>query len=231
MAEVRLERITWQPRGAARAAVREVTLTARDGECLALHGPPGGGNSALLRLVAGLEAHDGGEIFIGGRRVDGLAPAERGAALIVRNSALYPHLTVYQNLGHDLAMRRAPRAEIDRRARDAAETLGIDPLLNRMPRALSPGERWRVLLGRALARRPEVLLLDDPLGAMDARARRAEIEALRGLLPRLGVTILYATASAEDAAALGDRIAFMREGRIERIEEPQPAGADGWTEA
>jgi multiple sugar transport system ATP-binding protein len=230
MAQVTLSGLTKRFRGAERASVEDVSLQARDGEFLVLVGPSGCGKSTTLRAIAGLEAPEAGEIRIGERRVNDLPPAERDIAMIFQNYALYPHMTVYENLGFGLRMRRTARPEIDRRVREVAELLGLTGKLNRLPRALSGGERQRVAVGRAIVREPAVFLFDEPLSNLDAKMRVAMRREIRDLHRRLGTTMIYVTHDQTEAMTMGDRIAVMHEGRLRQIDEPttvyrQPADA------
>ena len=200
--------------------VGNLTLEVRDKEFLALAGPAGSGKSAALRMIAGLDKISSGEIQIGERRVNDLPPKDRETAMIFRADALYPAMSVRENIAFGLKMRKYPKAEIQKRVGEAAGILGIEQLLERKPDALSEPERRRVALGRAMARQPKVFLFDEPLFGLDARARaemRAEITKLH---KRLQATILYATREQEDAMTMADTIAVMKDGAVEQADAP-----------
>jgi multiple sugar transport system ATP-binding protein len=219
MAEIRLEgvRKTW-PGG--HEAVRDVDLTIADGELLVLVGPSGCGKSTLLRLVAGLETPSAGTLSIGGREVTHLPPQDRDVAMVFQSYALYPHRSVRDNLAFPLRMRRVAPGEIARRVQEAARVLGIDTLLDRMPRQLSGGQRQRVALGRAMVREPSAFLLDEPLSNLDPALRVRTRAELARLHRRLATTMLYVTHDQEEAMTLGDRIAVMHEGRLQQVASP-----------
>ena len=201
-------------------AVHDVNLEIADGEFMVLVGPSGCGKSTTLRMVAGLEEVSGGEIWIGDRLVNDVAPGDRDIAMVFQNYALYPHMSVYQNMAFGLKMRRTPKAEIDRRMREAAAILSIEALLDRRPRELSGGQRQRVALGRAIVREPKVFLFDEPLSNLDAKLRvqmRAEIARLH---QRLKTTIIYVTHDQVEAMTLGDRIVLMDKGVIQQVDSP-----------
>jgi multiple sugar transport system ATP-binding protein len=221
MAQVSLINVTKRYDGVDRPAVDGVSLEAHDGEFLVLVGPSGCGKTTTLRLVAGLEDATSGEIRIGERRVNDVAPAHRDIAMIFQNYALYPHMTVYQNMGFGLKMRRFPKAEIDRRVREAAESLGLTEYLNRKPKALSGGQRQRVAVGRAIVRDPSVFLFDEPLSNLDAKMRVAMRNEIRRLHRELGTTMIYVTHDQVEAMTMGTRIAVMNEGRVQQLDEPK----------
>ncbi|HEX4413755.1 MAG TPA: sn-glycerol-3-phosphate ABC transporter ATP-binding protein UgpC [Lacipirellulaceae bacterium] len=201
-------------------AVRDVNLEIGDGEFMVLVGPSGCGKSTTLRMVAGLEETTGGEIWIGDRLVNQVAPGDRDIAMVFQNYALYPHMSVYQNMAFGLKMRRTPKAEIEKRVREAAAILSIEQLLERRPRELSGGQRQRVALGRAIVREPKVFLFDEPLSNLDAKLRvqmRAEIARLH---QRLKTTIIYVTHDQVEAMTLGDRIVLMDRGVIQQVDSP-----------
>jgi len=201
-------------------AVNDVTLEVKDKEFLVLVGPSGCGKSTTLRMIAGLEDVTHGEIFIGDRQVNDVAPKDRDIAMVFQNYALYPHMTVYKNLAFGLKLRRFPRVEIDKRVHEAAQILGIGNLLSRKPRALSGGERQRVAVGRAIVRKPQVFLFDEPLSNLDAKMRvqmRAEISKLHS---RLQTTMIYVTHDQVEAMTMGDRIVVMKDGLVQQIAEP-----------
>ncbi|HMO87293.1 MAG TPA: sn-glycerol-3-phosphate ABC transporter ATP-binding protein UgpC, partial [Lacipirellulaceae bacterium] len=201
-------------------AVRDLNLEVGNGEFVVLVGPSGCGKSTTLRMLAGLEEITAGEIRIGDRRVNDLEPGQRDIAMVFQNYALYPHMTVRKNLEFGLKMRRTPRAEIERRTSEVAETLGITSLLERRPRELSGGQRQRVALGRAIVRQPQVFLFDEPLSNLDAKLRvqmRAEIAALH---QRLGTTMIYVTHDQVEAMTLGERIVIMDAGVVQQADRP-----------
>jgi ABC-type sugar transport system ATPase subunit len=201
-------------------AVRDLTLEIEDGEFIVLVGPSGCGKSTTLRMVAGLEEPTGGEVYIGDRLVNNVAPGMRDIAMVFQSYALYPHMSVYQNMAFGLKMRRTPRKDIEKRVREAAEILSIESLLDRRPRELSGGQRQRVALGRAIVREPKVFLFDEPLSNLDAKLRvqmRAEIARLHR---RLATTIIYVTHDQVEAMTLGQRIVLMDQGVIQQIDTP-----------
>jgi multiple sugar transport system ATP-binding protein len=202
-------------------AVDNVSLEIGDGEFMVLVGPSGCGKTTILRMVAGLEEVSDGEITIGDRVVTDLAPKDRDIAMVFQNYALYPHMTVEQNLGFGLKLRKTPKAEIKRRVDDVARILGLDPLLKRKPAALSGGQRQRVAMGRAMVREPRAFLMDEPLSNLDAKLRvqmRAELARLRD---RLKTTTVYVTHDQVEAMTLGDRVAVMRDGILQQCDTPQ----------
>jgi multiple sugar transport system ATP-binding protein len=207
-------------KSAAFTAVKGINLTVEDGEFMVLVGPSGCGKSTTLRMIAGLEEISGGTIRIEGQVVNDVLPKDRDIAMVFQNYALYPHMSVYDNLAFGLKLRQLPKSEIDARVRSAAELLGLADLLDRKPKALSGGQRQRVAVGRAIVRRPKVFLFDEPLSNLDAKMRvqmRAEIARLHA---RLGATMIYVTHDQVEAMTMGDRICVMREGRIEQVAEP-----------
>jgi ABC-type sugar transport system ATPase subunit len=201
-------------------AVRDLNLEIADGEFVVLVGPSGCGKSTTLRMVAGLEEATAGEIHIGERLVNDVAPGDRDIAMVFQNYALYPHMSVEQNMAFGLKMRGTPRAEIEKRVREAAGILSIESLLQRRPRELSGGQRQRVALGRAIVREPKVFLFDEPLSNLDAKLRvqmRAEIARLHR---RLATTIVYVTHDQVEAMTLGDRIVLLDHGVIQQVDSP-----------
>jgi len=197
-----------------------IDLDVADREFMVLVGPSGCGKSTALRLIAGLEEATEGEIAIGGRSVDGVAPRERDIAMVFQSYALYPHMTIRENLEFGLRMRKTPRPEMDRLVAEAGEILGLAPLFDRLPKQLSGGQRQRVALGRAIVRKPAVFLFDEPLSNLDARLRvqmRAEIKTLQH---RLATTTVYVTHDQVEAMTMGSRIAVMRDGRIQQVGPP-----------
>jgi multiple sugar transport system ATP-binding protein len=202
-------------------AVDDVTLTVEDGEFMVLVGPSGCGKSTLLRMIAGLEEATAGTLRIGERDVTGLAPRRRDVAMVFQSYALYPHMTVRQNLGYGLRVRRTPKAEIGRRVEQVADLLGLADLLDRRPAQLSGGQRQRVAMGRAIVREPRAFLMDEPLSNLDAKLRVGMRASLAQLHARLGVTTVYVTHDQTEAMTLGERVAVMRAGRVVQADEPQ----------
>ena len=201
-------------------AVRDLNLTVADGELLVIVGPSGCGKTTTLRLLAGLETPDRGTIRLDGKSLEGVAPKDRDVAMMFQNHALLPHLSVFQNMGFGLMLRKFPRAEIAARVQQAAEILNLTGLLERKPGELSGGEGQRVALGRALVRQPKVFLLDEPLSNLDAPMRlqlRAEIAAVRR---RAGATMIYVTHDQAEAMALADRVAVIRDGSVQQAAAP-----------
>lgn len=201
-------------------AVRGVSLEIADGEFLVLVGPSGCGKSTTLRMIAGLEEISEGTISIGERVVNDVHPKDRDIAMVFQNYALYPHMTVEQNLAFALRLRRTPKAEIRRRVDEAARMLGIEPLLKRKPRQLSGGQRQRVAVGRAIVREPAAFLFDEPLSNLDAKLRVTTRAELKALHQRLRTTTVYVTHDQEEAMTLGDRIVVMAEGLIQQQGAP-----------
>jgi len=220
MAEIVLERVTKVFAGAV-AAVDDVSLRIEDGEFMVLVGPSGCGKSTLLRLIAGLEDVDAGAISIGDRDVTELPPRERDVAMVFQSYALYPHMTVRQNLGYGLKVRRLPKQETAERVERVARLLRLDGLLERRPAALSGGQRQRVAMGRAIVREPQAFLMDEPLSNLDAKLRVGMRAELAGLHARLGATTVYVTHDQVEAMTLGQRVAVMRDGRIQQVATPK----------
>ena len=202
-------------------AVQEFNLDIQDKEFIVLVGPSGCGKSTTLRMIAGLEEISDGELYIGDRLVNDVAPKDRDIAMVFQNYALYPHMTVYDNMAFALKLRHRPKDEIDRKVKEAAEILDITQYLGRKPKALSGGQRQRVAIGRAIVRAPQVMLMDEPLSNLDAKLRnqmRAEIIKLR---QRINTTFIYVTHDQTEAMTLGDRIVIMKDGFIQQIGTPQ----------
>ena len=202
-------------------AVQEFNLDIKDKEFIVLVGPSGCGKSTTLRMVAGLEEISGGELYIDDKLCNDIAPKDRDIAMVFQNYALYPHMTVYDNMAFSLKLKKTPKDEIDRKVREAAEILDITQYLDRKPKALSGGQRQRVAIGRAIVRNPKVLLMDEPLSNLDAKLRnqmRAEIIKLR---QRINTTFIYVTHDQVEAMTLGDRIVIMKDGYIQQIGTPQ----------
>lgn len=198
-----------------------VSLSVANGEFLVIVGPSGCGKSTLLRAIAGLEELTGGEIAIGGRDIGGLAPAERGIAMVFQSYALYPHLSLYENMAFALRLAKRPKAEIDAAVHRAANILGIENLLDRKPAALSGGQRQRVAIGRAIVRQPDVFLFDEPLSNLDAALRVRMRYEFAALHRTLSTTTVYVTHDQVEAMTLADRIVVMRDGVIEQIGTPK----------
>ncbi len=202
-------------------ALERIDLQVRQGELLTLLGPSGSGKTTLLKVIAGFEAPSSGRVLLRGRDISRLSPAKRGVGMVFQHYALFPHMTVAQNVGYGLKLRRAPRPARERRVEEMLELLQLGGLQERYPRQLSGGQQQRVALGRALAYDPEVILMDEPLGALD-RALRIEMEEqIRGLHRDLGATIVYVTHDQREALALSDRIAIMRAGRVASVGAPE----------
>jgi len=202
-------------------AVQNVSIEVHDGEFMVLLGPSGCGKSTVLRLISGLETPSDGEILIGDRSVKHLSPRDRDIAMVFQNYALYPHMSVFDNMAFGLKMRKTPRPEIDRRVREAAELLSIAPLLQRKPRELSGGERQRVALARAIVREPQVFLMDEPLSNLDAQLRVQTRSELVKLQRRLSATVIYVTHDQTEAMTMADRVAVMRGGVLQQVDAPQ----------
>jgi multiple sugar transport system ATP-binding protein len=203
------------------AAVDDVSLTVRDGDFVVLVGPSGCGKSTLLRMIAGLEEVTAGSVLVDGVDVTESAPRHRDVAMVFQSYALYPHMTVRENMGYGLRVRRAPKAEIARRVNEVAALLGLVELLDRRPAQLSGGQRQRVAMGRAIVREPKAFLMDEPLSNLDAKLRVSMRASLAQLHSRLGVTTIYVTHDQTEAMTLGQRVAVMRRGRIVQVDEPQ----------
>jgi len=201
-------------------AVRDVNLTIKDKEFMVLVGPSGCGKSTTLRMVAGLEEISSGEIYIGERLVNDLPPKDRDIAMVFQNYALYPHMTVYDNMAFGLKMRKFPKPEIEQRVREAAQMLGIQELLSRKPRQLSGGQRQRVAVGRAIVRHPQVFLFDEPLSNLDAKLRVQMRVELKRLHERLETTAIYVTHDQVEAMTLGDRVVVMKDGLVQQVGDP-----------
>ncbi len=202
-------------------AVSDLSIEIDDKEFLVFVGPSGCGKSTSLRMLAGLEEIDEGDIYIGDRLVNDVPPKDRDIAMVFQSYALYPHMTVYDNMAFGLKLRKVPKQEIDRRVKEAASLLGIEHLLDRKPGQLSGGERQRVAMGRAIVRRPKVFLMDEPLSNLDAKLRvqaRAEISKLH---QRLGTTFIYVTHDQVEAMTMGTRIAVLRDGVLQQVDTPQ----------
>ena len=202
-------------------AVDDVSLEIGDGEFMVLVGPSGCGKSTILRILAGLEEVTAGEIYIDGRQVTDLPPKQRDVAMVFQNYALYPHMSVEQNLGFGLKLRKTAKPEIKRRVADAAKILGLEPLLGRKPVALSGGQRQRVAMGRAMVREPKAFLMDEPLSNLDAKLRVQMRAQLAKLHDTLKTTTVYVTHDQVEAMTLGERVAVMRDGVLQQVDTPQ----------
>ena len=202
-------------------AVKDFNLEIEDQEFIIFVGPSGCGKSTTLRMIAGLEDISSGDLIIDGKRMNNVEPKDRDIAMVFQNYALYPHMTVYDNMAFGLKLRKVPKDEIDKKVRDAAKILDLEKLLDRKPKALSGGQRQRVAMGRAIVRNPKVFLMDEPLSNLDAKLRvqmRIEISKLHD---RLGATIIYVTHDQTEAMTLGTRIVVMKDGIVQQIDTPQ----------
>jgi multiple sugar transport system ATP-binding protein len=220
VAAIQLENIVKEFPGGVRA-VDDVTLTIADGEFMVLVGPSGCGKTTLLRSIGGLEKISSGSIRIGEREVTRLQPGDRDLAMVFQNYALYPHMTVRQNLGYGLKVRKTPKKQINERVESIAQMLGLDQLLDRRPAQLSGGQMQRVAMGRAIVREPAAFLMDEPLSNLDAKLRVGMRTSLQELHTRLGTTTIYVTHDQVEAMTLGQRVAVMRDGKIQQIDAPQ----------
>jgi multiple sugar transport system ATP-binding protein len=218
MAEIRVERVTKLFKGTR--AVDDVSLTIGDGEFMVLLGPSGCGKTTLLRSIAGLEQIDGGRIIIGDRDVTELPPRRRNIAMVFQSYAVFPHMTVFDNIAFGLRMHHATKEEIDRQVREAAELLHIENLLDRYPAQTSGGQRQRIAVARALAMQPQVLLMDEPLSNLDALLRLEARAELKRLLNEIGSTTIYVTHDQVEAMSMGDRVAVMRAGKLVQVGDP-----------
>ena len=219
MAEIVLEHLTKRFANGVEA-VKDLSLEIPDEKLLVLVGPSGCGKTTALRMIAGLEDISSGDLYIGGKRMNDVLERDRDIAMVFQNYALYPHMSVAQNIGFSLRLSRRPRQEVRQRVRETAELLGLDDLLDRRPKQLSGGQRQRVAMGRAIIRQPQAFLMDEPLSNLDAQLRvqmRGEIEALQ---KRLGVTTVYVTHDQVEAMTMGDHIAVLREGVLQQVGHP-----------
>ena len=220
MSEVKLEGVGKIYAKGDAPAVEDFSLTIGDGEFMVLVGPSGCGKSTTLRMVAGLEVPTSGRIFIGENDVTNLPPKDRDIAMVFQNYALYPHMSVRDNMAFALKLRHYPRKEIERRVASVAEALGLEPYLKRLPKALSGGQRQRVALARAIVREPAVFLFDEPLSNLDAKMRVEMRSEIIRLHQRLGTTMIYVTHDQTEAMTMGDRIVVMKSGRIQQVAKP-----------
>jgi multiple sugar transport system ATP-binding protein len=221
MASVTFEQATRRYSGADRAAVDRLDLSVGDGEFVVLVGPSGCGKTTSLRMIAGLEAVDSGRILIGTRDVTDADPKDRDVAMVFQNYALYPHMTVAQNMGFALKIAGTAKSEIRERVSDAARLLDLEPYLDRKPKDLSGGQRQRVAMGRAIVRRPQVFLMDEPLSNLDAKLRVQTRNQIAGLQRRLGITTVYVTHDQVEAMTMGDRVAVLRDGVLQQFAAPR----------
>src|SRR5512135_2743584 len=219
MAEVKYDHVTKQF-GEVKA-VDDLSLNVQDKEFLVLVGPSGCGKTTALRLLAGLEEISSGQILIGDRVVNDVAPKDRDIAMVFQSYALYPHMTVFDNMAFGLKLRKVPKADIERRVMDAAKTLGIEALLDRKPRQLSGGQRQRVAVGRAIVREPKVFLFDEPLSNLDAKLRVETRANISKLHQQLQTTFIYVTHDQVEAMTMANRIAVMNKGVLQQIDTPQ----------
>ena len=202
-------------------AVSDVNLEIRDKEFIVLVGPSGCGKSTTLRMIAGLEEISEGELYIGDRLVNDIAPKDRDIAMVFQNYALYPHMTVFENMAFGLKLRKVPKEEIERKVNEAAKILDLTHLLDRKPKAMSGGQRQRVALGRAIVRSPKVFLLDEPLSNLDAKLRAQMRTEISKIHKKLGTTFIYVTHDQTEAMTMGDRIVCMKDGFVQQIDTPQ----------
>ena len=207
--------------GTTTPAVDKLNLTVADGEFLVLVGPSGCGKSTSLRMLAGLEEIDGGRILIGDRDVTNVAPKDRDIAMVFQSYALYPHMTVAENMGFALKIAGIDKTERDKRVREAAKLLDLEPYLERKPKALSGGQRQRVAMGRAIVREPQVFLMDEPLSNLDAKLRVATRTQIAALQRRLGITTVYVTHDQVEAMTMGDRVAVLKDGLLQQVDTPR----------
>ena len=202
-------------------AVSDVNLEIRDKEFIVLVGPSGCGKSTTLRMIAGLEEISEGELYIGDRLVNDIAPKDRDIAMVFQNYALYPHMTVFDNMAFGLKLRKVPKDEIERKVNEAAKILDLSHLLDRKPKAMSGGQRQRVALGRAIVRSPKVFLLDEPLSNLDAKLRAQMRTEIAKIHKKLGTTFIYVTHDQTEAMTMGDRIVCMKDGFVQQVDTPQ----------
>ncbi|MBO5564361.1 MAG: sn-glycerol-3-phosphate ABC transporter ATP-binding protein UgpC [Lachnospiraceae bacterium] len=219
MAEIILKNITKEYENGFQA-VKNVNLEIGDNEFVILVGPSGCGKSTTLRMIAGLEDISDGDLLIDGERMNDVAPQNRNIAMVFQNYALYPHMSVYQNIAYSLKIQKVPKAEIDKRVHEVAKSLGLEELLDRRPGQLSGGQKQRVAMGRAIIRHPKVFLMDEPLSNLDAKLRGQMRVEIADLYQRLNTTFIYVTHDQTEAMTLGTRIVVMRDGEIQQIDSP-----------
>ena len=221
MASVTFEAASRIYPGTTVPAVNKLNLVVNDGEFLVLVGPSGCGKSTSLRMLAGLEEIDAGRILIGEKDVTNVAPKDRDIAMVFQSYALYPHMTVAENMGFALKIAGKSKEERDKRVRDAAKLLDLEPYLDRKPKALSGGQRQRVAMGRAIVREPQVFLMDEPLSNLDAKLRVATRTQIAALQRRLGITTVYVTHDQVEAMTMGDRVAVLKDGLLQQVDTPR----------
>ena len=221
MASVTFEAASRIYPGTTVPAVNKLNLVVNDGEFLVLVGPSGCGKSTSLRMLAGLEEIDAGRILIGDKDVTNVAPKDRDIAMVFQSYALYPHMTVAENMGFALKIAGVAKDERDKRVRDAAKLLDLEPYLDRKPKALSGGQRQRVAMGRAIVREPQVFLMDEPLSNLDAKLRVATRTQIAALQRRLGITTVYVTHDQVEAMTMGDRVAVLKDGLLQQVDTPR----------
>ena len=221
MATVTFEKASRIYPGSTTPAVNNLTLEVKDGEFLVLVGPSGCGKSTVLRMLAGLEEVDSGRILIGGIDVADVAPKDRDVAMVFQSYALYPHMSVAENMGFALKIAGIAKEERERRVLEAAKLLDLEEFLDRKPKALSGGQRQRVAMGRAIVREPQVFLMDEPLSNLDAKLRIATRTQIAALQRRLGITTVYVTHDQVEAMTMGDRVAVLKDGVLQQVDTPQ----------
>ena len=221
MAKVTFEKVNITYPGASAPTVKDLDLDIADGEFLVLVGPSGCGKSTTLRALAGLEPTSSGRITIDGKDVTNLEPGDRDIAMVFQNYALYPHLTVEENMGFALKLAKLPKSEIKAKVHEAAETLGLNEYLKRKPKDLSGGQRQRVAMGRAIVREPKAFLMDEPLSNLDAKLRVQTRAELASLQQRLGTTTVYVTHDQVEAMTMGDRVAVLKDGELQQVAPPR----------
>ncbi len=221
MATVTFEKASRIYPGSTTPAVNNLTLEVKDGEFLVLVGPSGSGKSTVLRMLAGLEEVDSGRILIGGIDVTDVAPKDRDVAMVFQSYALYPHMSVAENMGFALKIAGIAKEERERRVLEAAKLLDLEEFLDRKPKALSGGQRQRVAMGRAIVREPQVFLMDEPLSNLDAKLRVATRTQIEALQRRLGITTVYVTHDQVEAMTMGDRVAVLKDGVLQQVDTPQ----------
>ena len=221
MATVTFEKASRIYPGSTTPAVNNLTLEVKDGEFLVLVGPSGCGKSTVLRMLAGLEEVDSGRVLIGGIDVTDVAPKDRDVAMVFQSYALYPHMSVAENMGFALKIAGIAKEERERRVLEAAKLLDLEEFLDRKPKALSGGQRQRVAMGRAIVREPQVFLMDEPLSNLDAKLRVATRTQIAALQRRLGITTVYVTHDQVEAMTMGDRVAVLKDGVLQQVDTPQ----------